>query len=118
MILPQHAGVANAIGAVVGQISQRASAIVTSPSEGRYTAHLAEGLQNFNSQDTALAAVEAALTAEASGRAQAAGAADLRISVTRDIREASVEGRAMFVEARISVTASGRPRVAHAPNPT
>ncbi len=116
MILPQHAGVANAIGAVVGQISQRASATVTSPSEGRYTVHLAEGLQHFNSKDVALAAVEAALTAEASGRAQAAGAADLRISVTHDIREASVEGRAMFVEARISVTASGRPRVAHAPN--
>jgi N-methylhydantoinase A/oxoprolinase/acetone carboxylase beta subunit len=117
MILPQHAGVANAIGAVVGQISQRASATVTSPSEGRYTVHLAEGLQHFNSKEVALAALEAALTADASSRAQAAGAADLRISVTQDIREASVEGRAMFVEARISVTASGRPRVAHAPNP-
>ena len=117
MILPQHAGVANAIGAVVGQISQRASATITSPSEGRYTVHLAEGLQHFNDQDTALAAVEAALTAEAARRAQAAGAADLHISVSRDIRDANVEGRAMFVEARISVTASGRPRVAHAASP-
>jgi N-methylhydantoinase A/oxoprolinase/acetone carboxylase beta subunit len=117
MILPQHAGVANAIGAVVGQISQRASATVTSPSEGRYTVHLSDGLQHFNSKEVALAAVEAALTQDASTRAQAAGAADLRISVTHDIREASVEGRAMFVEARISVTASGRPRVAHAFNP-
>ena len=117
MILPQHAGVANAIGAVVGQISQRASATITSPSEGRYTVHLAKGLQHFNSKEVALAAVEAALTQDASRRAQAAGAADVRISVTHDIREAAVEGRAMFVEARISVTASGRPRVAHAPNP-
>lgn len=112
MILPQHAGVANAIGAVVGQISQRASASVTSPAEGRYIAHLPEGLQHFADQETALASVEAALTQEASDRAARAGAADVHITVARDIREAQIEGRQMFVEARITVTASGRPRVA------
>ncbi len=112
MILPQHAGVANAIGAVVGQISQRASALVTSPAEGRFTAHLPQGLEHFTSQAAALAALEAALTAEATARAQRAGAADVHITVTRDIREADIEGRRMFVEGRVSVTAAGRPRVA------
>ena len=34
--------------------------------------------------------------------------------VTRDIRSAQVEGQSMFIEAVLSVTASGRPRVAHA----
>ena len=114
MILPEHAGVANAIGAVVGQISQRASANITSPSEGRFTAHLPDGLHSFNDRDQAIAATEAALTAEATARARLAGAEDLRITVTRDIREAEVEGRAMFIEATITVTAAGRPRVAHA----
>jgi hypothetical protein len=38
---------------------------------------------------------------------------DLRLVATRDIREAEVEGRAMFIEATLTVTASGRPRVAH-----
>lgn len=113
MILPEHAGVANAIGAVVGQISQRATGLLSSPSEGRYTAHLPEGLQNFHDRDTALTALEAALTVEATGRATRAGAADLRVTVTRDIREAEIEGRKMFIEAMITVTASGRPRVAH-----
>ena len=113
MILPQHAGVANAIGAVVGQISQRATGLVTSPGEGRYTIHLPEGLTSFADRDTALAALEAALTAEATARARAAGAEDLHVTATRDIREAEVEGRAMFIEATVSVTASGRPRVAH-----
>jgi N-methylhydantoinase A/oxoprolinase/acetone carboxylase beta subunit len=112
MILPQHAGVANAIGAVVGQISQRASATLTSPSEGRFIAHLPDGPQQFSDRDTALATVEATLTADVSQRAQMAGAADLRIEVARDIREAEIEGRLMFVEARLTVTASGRPRVA------
>ncbi len=113
MILPEHAGVANAIGAVVGQISQRATGQITSPSEGRFTLHLAEGLQNFSNRDDALAAMEAHLTAEATARARASGAEDLRLTVQRDIRAAEVEGQSMFIEAVVTVTASGRPRVAH-----
>ncbi len=112
MILPEHAGVANAIGAVAGQVSQRAQGIVSSPAEGRFTAHLADGLQSFANAEAALAAVEAALVAEASDRARRAGAMDLRVSVTRDIRQAEVEGRQMFIEATVTATASGRPRVA------
>jgi N-methylhydantoinase A/oxoprolinase/acetone carboxylase beta subunit len=113
MILPEHAGVANAIGAVVGQVSQRAQGLVTSPGEGRFTAHLPEGLQTFNDRDAALDALEAALVAEASTRARQAGAEDLRVTTSRDIREASVEGRPMFIEATLTATASGRPRMAH-----
>ena len=113
MILPEHAGVANAIGAVVGQISQRVSGMVTSPGEGRFTAHLPQGLQTYNDREEALTIVEAALVAEAVRRARLAGAEELHITTTRDIREALVEGRAMFIEATVSATASGRPRVAH-----
>lgn len=114
MILPEHAGVANAIGAVVGQVSQRVQAIVTSPAEGRFTAHLPDGLQQFSDRNTALATLEAALIAEATARARAAGAEDLRVTTSRDVREADIEGRTMFIEATITATASGRPRVAHA----
>ena len=117
MILPEHAGVANAIGAVVGQVSQRAQGLVSSPGEGRFTAHLPDGLQTFTSRDAALEALETALVAEATARAQAAGAADLRVAATRDIREAQVEGNPMFIEATVTVTASGRPRVAHETRP-
>ena len=117
MILPEHAGVANAIGAVVGQVSQRAQGLVSSPGEGRFTAHLPDGLQTFTSRDAALEALETALLAEATARAQAAGAADLRVTATRDIREAQVEGNPMFIEATVTVTASGRPRVAHETRP-
>ncbi len=113
MILPEHAGVANAIGAVVGQVSQKVTAIVTSPAEGRYVAHLPGGLENFASAPAALDALETALRLEAETRARAAGAEDLRVSATRDLREVDIEGRKMFVEASVSVTAAGRPRVAH-----
>lgn len=113
MILPEHAGVANAIGAVVGQVSQRASGLVSSPGEGRFTAHLAGGLKTFNSREEALAAMEAAVVAEAGALARAAGAADVRVVVQREVKEAQVEGQSMFIEATVSATASGRPRVAH-----
>jgi hypothetical protein len=113
MILPEHAGVANAIGAVVGQVSQRATGLVSSPGEGRFTAHLADGLKTFTTRDAALDAMEAALVADASARARQAGAEELRVTLTRDVKEAEVEGRAMFIEATLTATASGRPRVAH-----
>jgi hypothetical protein len=113
MILPEHAGVANAIGAVAGQVTQRVAAIVSSPAEGRYVAHLASGLVTFSSAEAALRSVETALLEEASSRAREAGAVDLRLSVDRDVKEVEIEGRMMFIEARVTATASGRPRVAH-----
>jgi N-methylhydantoinase A/oxoprolinase/acetone carboxylase beta subunit len=117
MVLPAHAGVANAIGAVVGQISQRMTGTVTSPGEGRYTAHLLHGPQGFNDLETALAAMETALAAEATRRAKASGALDLRVTLTRAVRDAAVEGSAMFIEATLTATATGRPRVAHKAQP-
>ena len=113
MILPEHAGVANAIGAVAGQVSQRATGLVSSPSEGRFVAHLSAGLQSFSTSEAALAALEAALLAEASENARRAGAVDLRLTTDRAVKEVEIEGRMMFIEARVTATASGRPRVAH-----
>lgn len=112
MILPDHAGVANAIGAVAGQVSQRATGLVSSPAEGRFVAHLASGLESYTSAEAALQAVEAAMVAEASDRARQAGAVDLRVTVDRAVKEVEIEGRLMFIEARVTATASGRPRVA------
>jgi N-methylhydantoinase A/oxoprolinase/acetone carboxylase beta subunit len=112
MVLPADADVANAIGAVVGQVSQRATALVTSPAEGRFVAHLAPP-QVFSDRDTAFAAVEAVLSSRATAAALAAGAGEVHLTATRDVKEAEVEGRTMFVEATVAVTATGRPRVAH-----
>jgi N-methylhydantoinase A/oxoprolinase/acetone carboxylase beta subunit len=112
MILPEHAGVANAIGAVVGQVMQRMAGIVTSPAEGRFVAHLPEGVQAFAEAGAALAAMEAALGAEVQARALRAGAAEAVVSVQREVQEVEIEGRRMFVEARVTATAAGRPRVA------
>jgi N-methylhydantoinase A/oxoprolinase/acetone carboxylase beta subunit len=117
MILPEHAGVANAIGAVVGQVRQRVQGVITSPAEGRYAAHSPGGVQVFDDLTQALTALTEALTHEARSRALRAGAIDVHLTECRDIKDATVEGRAIFLEATLSVTASGRPRVAHTTGP-
>jgi len=112
MILPAHAGVANAIGAVVGQITERASGTVSSQGAGRFTAHLGTGPTQFADPGSALAALETALTNEARARASRAGAGHLSLSKTCDIREAEIEGSAVFIEASMTITAAGRPAIA------
>jgi N-methylhydantoinase A/oxoprolinase/acetone carboxylase beta subunit len=114
MVLPPHAGVANAIGAVVGRITMRRSGTVTAPEEGRFRVHLAAGPEDFTDSQRALARLEAELRETASAAALAAGADGLQITVLRDVRTARVEGREVFVEADLTVEASGRPRVATA----
>ena len=112
MILPEHAGVANAIGAVVGRVIMRQSGTVTSPGEGKFRVHLDAGPEDFGDPESALALLETVLTRAARDRAKAAGAAEIEVQVSRNIRTAGVEGREVFVEADVTVEASGRPRVA------
>ena len=112
MVLPAHADVANAVGAVVGQIAMRSRGTVTSPAEGRYTAHLPDGPQGFADRDAAIAALAHALEAEARARAALAGAAEVHVRCDTTVREVEVERRALFLEAEVTATATGRPRIA------
>ena len=112
MLVPDHADVANAIGAVVGQVQMQASGTVTSPGAGAFKVHLAGDVQSYSSRDAALSAICAALTAQATAAARGAGVEDISLHVAQDITEVEVEGQPMFIEAKIRVTAQGRPRIA------
>jgi N-methylhydantoinase A/oxoprolinase/acetone carboxylase beta subunit len=112
MVLPEYAGVANAIGAVVGQISMRKSGQVTSAGEGRYRVHFPEGPQDYNNQDAALCDLETFLSDAAHADALASGAEGIRVRVEKDIRTANIEGKHVFVEADFTAIATGRPRIA------
>ncbi len=112
MILPEHAGVANAIGAVVGRVTIRRSGTVTSPAEGRFRVHLETGPEDYADAETAMDALQAVLEMQARMEAEKAGAEDISVSGTRDLRKADAEAREVFLEAEITVEASGRPRIA------
>ena len=112
VILPEHAAVANAIGAVVGRITVRRSGTITAPSEGVFRVHFAEGPQDFHSEDDALATLETWLCHTARAEVEESGSDTVQVSSYRDIKRARSEARELFIEAVISVEATGRPRVA------
>jgi N-methylhydantoinase A/oxoprolinase/acetone carboxylase beta subunit len=112
MLLPEHGDVANAIGAVTGRIRMVREGLVSSPSEGLYRAHLPDAPQDFSDADAAMATLEAVLSAAATEDAELAGAASVHVQIWREVKRAQIEGREMFVEARIVVEATGRPRIA------
>ncbi len=112
VVVPEHAGVANAIGAVVGQISMRVSGQVTSQGEGQFRVHFETGPQDFTNQDAAVNALEAHLSEQAMSGAREAGAQGIRVRMDHDIRTAKIESRDVFIEAELTAVASGRPRIA------
>ena len=111
VILPEYAGVANAIGAVVGKIVMRESGVISSPSEGKYLVHLDGKPVNFTSEAEALKVLEEKLTEKSIQKAKEAGAENVTVNIEREIKTANIENRAVFVEANVLVEASGRPRI-------
>ena len=111
VILPEYAGVANAIGAVVGKIVMRESGVISSPSEGKYLVHLDGKPVNFTSEVKALKVLEEKLTEKSIQKAKEAGAENVSVNIDREIKTANIENRSVFVEARVLVEASGRPRI-------
>ncbi|RYG91442.1 hydantoinase/oxoprolinase family protein [Loktanella sp. IMCC34160] len=112
MLLPEHADVANAIGAVVGQVSMQVSGSVSSPGPGMFVVHLSDGPKQYPDQASAIAALREALSHEARNRATASGVEEVRLSVEQDVKEVEIEGQLMFIEAHLRVIAQGRPRIA------
>lgn len=110
--VPEHADVANAVGAVVGRVRISHSVTITCPGEGRFRAHLHDGARDFTTFEAARSEVEAVLDATTRTAAANAGAIEVHVTLTADIRDASVEGKSMLVEATITATATGRPRLA------
>ena len=108
--LPQHAGVANAIGAVVGRVTMRQSGTITAPSEGIFRVHFVDGPEDVSVEDEALTALEERLGKIATAEAKAGGTENVQLVARRDIKRANAESRDIFIEATVSVEASGRPR--------
>ncbi|WP_048645308.1 hydantoinase/oxoprolinase family protein [Nitratireductor soli] len=111
-ILPEHADVANAIGAVVGQVRVRVEAHIGQPREGVFRASTTGAMRDFQDEEEAISFAEDVLRTEARMRAVAAGAHEAELRVARDVRAVDADGRRNFVEAFVIVEATGRPRVA------
>jgi hypothetical protein len=115
LVIPPHAGVCNAVGAVAGGIVQSVSALITAPNEGLFRVHLPVGNADFTELEPAAAHALATASALARSNARTAGAADIELRQRRaDKVHRDPSGLQIFIESRIDVTAFGRPRVAAA----
>ena len=110
-LIPEHAGVANAVGAVVGRIRVIAEASISQPEQGRYRVYSSQAPRDFAKLDDAAGFAETILRDEARAGALDAGAGDIEIRINRDDKTAVIEGKEQLIETLIRATASGRPQI-------
>ena len=111
-LVPEHAGVANAVGAVVGGIRIQAEGTIAKPDDGLYRVFAGESPRDFPDLEAATAHARSKLEAQARKDAVDAGADDVDLSFEHRDKVAVVQGRETLVERTVVAVASGRPRFA------
>jgi N-methylhydantoinase A/oxoprolinase/acetone carboxylase beta subunit len=115
LVIPKFAEVSNAVGAVAGGVMQRVAVTVTSPTEGRFRAHLTSGIKDFGELEAACAHARQWATETATGLAKAAGAVEIELFHERDDKIFEQPGGLrIFMESTVAATAFGRPALATA----
>ncbi len=109
--IPSHSGVANALGAAVGQIRLVREATISQPSKGKYRVHI-PGLEDRADLQPAIDDALAALGELVRTEADAAGAASITLHEDVNIKQVAIEGRDFFVEGTVTVVGVGPPKLA------
>ncbi len=107
-IIPEHAEVANAIGAVVGQIELTFSVMILQPSEGIYEV-AGEKRRAFNDLESAKTFAKQQARIGIEKRALEAGAAEFTVIFEQDLKMATIEGQEKFIEGTIIARITARP---------
>ncbi|MCR9137168.1 MAG: hydantoinase/oxoprolinase family protein [Alphaproteobacteria bacterium] len=111
--VPTHADVANAIGAVVGQVRVTIDVVVSQPEDDIFAVNGAQLSERHLEESKAMDRAREIARAAALDASMAAGAMDPIVTLSETIDAPEIGGTRQFVEARVSATASGRPRIAH-----
>jgi N-methylhydantoinase A/oxoprolinase/acetone carboxylase beta subunit len=110
LIIPEHAEVANAIGAVASEVVVREKAVVRPGELSAYVVHSRSGKREYEQLETALEAAKQEAGQLASERAARSGAAEPKLRLDVDERRALLaDGQEELIEVIIEATASGRP---------
>jgi N-methylhydantoinase A/oxoprolinase/acetone carboxylase beta subunit len=112
LIIPEHAEVANAIGAVASEVVVRERAIVRPGELSAYVVHTASGKRVFEKLETAVEAARADAQRLAVERASKSGAASPRVRLDVDERRGLLaDGAEELIEVIVEATAAGRPEL-------
>jgi N-methylhydantoinase A/oxoprolinase/acetone carboxylase beta subunit len=121
LLIPEHAGIANAIGAVVGSVTYTARAMLRPlgicllPLKGDepIRIHLPTGIQDMAGLEEAAAYAEEETRRLAIEGAERAGASDIHVHLERQDHIArGRDGKEVLLDSDITVSAAGRPRLA------
>ncbi len=110
--IPSDSDVANAVGAVVGQVRTSVTVFVTMPEDGIYVLNGAGESLRFTNEDRSFADARSRAVEAAMAQARLNGAVDLVVAVNEQVDAPEVEGSRKLIEARFVATATGRPRIA------
>jgi len=111
LIIPPHAAVANAVGAVVGGVVQRQQVLV-SPLDDRLRVHLPDGVRDFALLEEAVAFAQEWMRAWLEAQTRQAGAAQIEVQIERRDTHAPVRagwGEQVYLGTELTFTAVGRP---------
>ena len=110
LVVPEHAAVCNAVGAVVGVVSQTVDILVNQPQWKVFRVHDPAGIRDFAEADEALAVAKEVAHELALAAARRAGATDPHVeTVVTERRASSSSGDAYLAEATVRARATGRP---------
>lgn len=107
-LVPAHASVANAVGAVVGGIRLAQSVTVTQPTKGQFRVHHGDQ-PSFGSVDRARAEALDRLIDDLTTLIETAGGTEPEFDESWSEKVANVAGKAVFVQGVLRVEASARP---------
>jgi N-methylhydantoinase A/oxoprolinase/acetone carboxylase beta subunit len=112
LTLPKNAEVANAFGAVMGSVVQRASVLVTQPLHGQFIVHSDREPLHFSNLSEAIATAEDLAREKVRALARDAGAESVELCISSDDNHIhhDVDGD-LFLETKITATATGRPDI-------
>jgi len=112
--VPADADVANAVGAVVGRVRLSHDCVISAPAQGQFLVHVAgESPVMFTDLTAARDFARAHLVAALSADMVAAGAPVFETKEQWREQTVDLGGMEMFVEGALTLTASGRPELAH-----
>jgi N-methylhydantoinase A/oxoprolinase/acetone carboxylase beta subunit len=110
LLVPEHAAVCNAVGAVVGVVSETVDILVNQPQWKVFRVHDPAGIRDFRDEEEAIALAKDLSRELALAAARRAGATDPHVetSVT-ERRASSSSGDTYLAEAIVRARATGRP---------
>jgi N-methylhydantoinase A/oxoprolinase/acetone carboxylase beta subunit len=112
LLIPPHAEVANAVGAVTGSVVQQVRVTIQPLDGNEFRLHLPDGVCDFSTLAESVRYAEERMTHRAEAMAREAGAHHIEVRVEREDRTAPVRGDRLYLGTEMTFTAVGRPGLA------